>query len=253
MQEVIVLKQVKKTYQSRVGEVPALEDISFDVREGEFLTVVGQSGCGKSTLLKIVAGLIPRTSGEVMVNGLCVNGPPLGVGMVFQSPVLFPWRVILQNIMLPVEVFGWKKNEYRDKALELIKLVGLSGFEDKYPYELSGGMQQRVSLCRALISDPSMLLMDEPFGSLDAITREEMNIELLRVWTEKKKTVLFVTHNIPEAILLADRVVVLTRRPACVDEILKIDLPRPRTIKMQTQQKFLEYSVYIREKIKGKF
>ncbi|MFF0160001.1 ABC transporter ATP-binding protein [Streptomyces sp. NPDC005263] len=208
----------------------ALSDITLTVRRGEFVSVVGPSGCGKTTLLKILAGLVPRSEGTVRVAGRDVTGPLPEVGMVFQSPTLLPWRTILQNVMVPVEVRGLGTRPYRERAERLLGMVGLDGFEGRYPHELSGGMQQRAGICRALVHDPAVLLMDEPFGALDALTREHMNVELLRIWRESGQTIVFVTHSIPEAVFLSDRVMVLSPRPGRVAEIVGIELERPRAL-----------------------
>jgi len=231
--------------------VHALQDVSFDVADNQFIALVGPSGCGKSTLLKIVAGLVVPTHGILTVDGARVDGPRRDVGIVFQSPVLLGWRTVLENVMFPVEVLGLDISLYRKKALELIELVGLQGFERKHPSQLSGGMQQRVSICRALIHDPSTLLMDEPFGALDALTREEMSLELLRIWEQRKKTILFVTHSIPEATLLADRVIVMSARPGRVAADFEIKMPRPRTMATERSGEFVEYSDQIRRVIYG--
>jgi NitT/TauT family transport system ATP-binding protein len=217
-----------KTYAARDGAVTALEEVSFGVRRGEFVSIVGPSGCGKSTLLKIILGVVPLSSGEALLEGRSVRGPQVGAGMVFQTAALPPWRRVIDNVLLPIEILGLPRRDYRAKAQKLIEMVGLAGFEMKLPNELSGGMQQRVSICRALIHDPELLLMDEPFGALDALTREIMQAELLRIWAETHKTVLFVTHSIDEAVLLSDRVVVITPRPGRVARDIAIDLPRPR-------------------------
>jgi NitT/TauT family transport system ATP-binding protein len=245
----IEYRKVRKNYNSGDDEVVALEDVSFDVAEGEFVTVVGRSGCGKTTLLKLTAGLLTPTEGTVRVAGVPVRGPLINVGIVFQSPVLLAWRKTIANVLLQIEARKMKVHEYRKKALELLELTGLKGFEEKYPHELSGGMQQRVSISRALIHDPPLLLMDEPFGALDAITRDEMNLELLRIWSEAKKTVLFITHSIPEAILLGDRVIVMTPRPGKLAEIVKIDLPRPRSTAIRDEPKFISYVRHIRQRL----
>src|SRR5713226_7399917 len=208
----IRVSNLEKTYRTRNGEVHALASISFEIAEGEFVAVVGPSGCGKTTLLKMLTGLLSSSGGTVLLRGTPVDRPRKDIGIVFQSPVLLPWRNVLQNIMLPVEVQHLDLQTHREKADALIKMTGLEGFADRYPYELSGGMQQRVSIARALIHDPALLLMDEPFGALDAMTREHMNVELQSIWQESGKTVIFVTHSIPEAIFLADRVLVLTPR-----------------------------------------
>jgi NitT/TauT family transport system ATP-binding protein len=233
----IALDRVGMTYEARSGPVEALRDISFVVGRGEFVALVGPSGCGKSTLLRIVAGLRTPTTGAVTVEGRPVTRPRASVGMVFQSPVLLKWRSVIDNVLLPAELAGLDPKRYRDRTRDLLRLVGLADFERKLPHELSGGMQQRASLCRALLLDPPLLLMDEPFGALDAMTRDEMNLELLRVWGEgsdgtggaDRKTILFVTHSIPEAVFLADRVVVMSPRPGRVARICPAHLPRPRT------------------------
>jgi NitT/TauT family transport system ATP-binding protein len=245
----IEYRKIRKTYNSGSDEVVALEEVSFSVGRGEFLTVVGRSGCGKTTLLKLTAGLLAPTAGEVEVEGSVVRGPLTNVGIVFQSPVLLPWRRAIDNVLLQIEARGLDVAPYRKRAYELLELAGLKGFEKKYPAELSGGMQQRVSISRALIHDPPLLLMDEPFGALDAITRDEMNLELLRIWSEAKKTVLFITHSIPEAVFLGDRVVVMTPRPGKVAEIVEIDLPRPRETALRDEPRFVEYVSRIRRRL----
>ena len=226
--------------------VVALADIDFKVREGEFVSIVGPSGCGKSTLLRILAGLMPPTQGDASLAGRPISGPRREIGVVFQSPVLFPWRTVLSNAELPVDVQGLDRKAMRIRALELLKLVGLDGFENRYPRELSGGMQQRVSLVRALIHDPALLLMDEPFGALDAMTRETMHIELQRIWMERQKTVVFITHSIAEAVFLADRVLVMTPRPGKIGAELTIDLPRPRQLDVVNTEVFGGYVRQIR-------
>jgi len=242
-------QRVRKVYNSGHDEVIALEEVSFAVGEGEFLTVVGRSGCGKTTLLKLTAGLLAPTAGTVHVAGIPVRRPLTNIGVVFQSPVLLAWRRTIDNVLLQIEARELKVEEYRKKALELLELTGLKGFENKYPNELSGGMQQRVSISRALIHDPPLLLMDEPFGALDAITRDEMNLELLRIWREAKKTVLFITHSIAEAVFMGDRVVVMTPRPGKISEIVKLDLPRPRTTALRDDPRFVSYVKHIRESL----
>ena len=249
MTSLIQYERVRKIYNSGNDEVIALEEVSFGVEPEEFVTVVGRSGCGKSTLLKITAGLLPATGGEVRVAGIAVKSPLTNIGVVFQSPVLLAWRKALDNVLLQIEARGLDVDAYRQRALDLLELTGLRGFENKYPNELSGGMQQRVSISRALIHEPPLLLMDEPFGALDAITRDEMNLELLRIWSESKKTVLFITHSIPEAVFLGDRVVVMTPRPGKVADIMTIDLPRPRTTSLRDDQKFIGYVRKIRERL----
>jgi len=243
---VIEYRNLRKVYNPDSGEVVALEEVSLEVGDGELLTVIGRSGCGKTTLLKLTAGLLAPTAGTVHVAGAPVLGPLTNVGIVFQTPVLLDWRKTLDNVLLQIEARKLNVEEYREKALKLLELVGLKGFEDKYPSELSGGMQQRASITRALIHDPPLLLMDEPFGALDAITRDEMNLELLRIWREARKTILFITHSIPEAVFLGDRVIVMTPRPGRIAEIIPIDLPRPRKTALRDEPKFIKYVKHIR-------
>ena len=236
----IEVRQLTKVYSSKDAPIVALEDATFDVHEQEFVSLVGHSGCGKTTIMKIIAGLLDKTGGEVLVNGAPVTGPQSSTGIVFQTPVLFQWRTVMDNVMLPVEILGLSKAEYYPKALEMLELTGLSEFREKFPRELSGGMQQRVSISRALVHEPSLLLLDEPFGALDAMTRGEMNMELQRIWSEKKKTSLLITHSIPEAVFLADRVMVMTPRPGHITDIIEIGLPRPRTPEMRLSAEFTE-------------
>ena len=236
--EVIAVRRLRKEYAASRGTVLALDDIDFSVAEGEFVAIVGPSGCGKSTLLKILAGLSPTTAGVAELRGVPITGPRKDIGVVFQSPVLFPWRTLLDNVLLPVDVQRLGRDRNRERALALLDLVGLRGFEHRYPWELSGGMQQRVAITRSLIHDPAMLLMDEPFGALDAMTRESMNVELQRVWLERRETVLFVTHSIPEAVFLADRVLVMTSRPGRILEQVAVGLPRPRALDAMAAPEF---------------
>lgn len=236
--EAIAVKKLGKEYETSRGAVFALDAIDFIVAEREFVAIVGPSGCGKSTLLKILAGLLPTTRGEVRLRGTPITGPRRDIGVVFQSPVLFPWRTVLDNVLLPVDVQRLGRARNRSRALELLALVGLEGFEHRYPWELSGGMQQRVAITRSLIHDPAMLLMDEPFGALDAMTRESMNLELQRIWLERRKTVLFVTHSIAEAVFLADRVFVMTPRPGRIMEQIAVDIPRPRSLEVMAALEF---------------
>jgi NitT/TauT family transport system ATP-binding protein len=242
----ITVRDVEKLFRSGSRSVYALDRVSFDIDEGSFVSLVGPSGCGKSTLLKIIAGLLSSSAGGVSVNGKQVKDPLENVGMVFQSPVLLKWKTVLGNIMLPVEFGKLEKEPHLERARSLVKIVGLAGFEDMYPYELSGGMQQRVSLCRALVTDPQILLMDEPFGALDAMTRDELDLELIRIWEERKKTVLFVTHNIQEAVFLSDYVVVMSARPGRLIEKMRIDLQRPRTLDIMSSALFGDYTLKIR-------
>jgi NitT/TauT family transport system ATP-binding protein len=228
--QMIRLTGVSRAFAGRSGTVEALREIDLEVGEGEFVAVLGRSGCGKSTLLRLISGLLATTSGEVRVSGDRVTRPRRDIAMMFQRPALLPWRSVLDNVLLPVQIFGWRKAEHRQRALELLELTGLSGFEKRLPHELSGGMQQRVALCRSLIQNPRVMLMDEPFSALDALTREELSGELQRVHMELGTTIVFVTHSIDEAVLLADRVVVLSPRPGRIREILDIKIPRPRTL-----------------------
>ena len=243
----ISVSNLEKTYRTKGRTlVQALGGLSLDVADGEFVTIVGQSGCGKTTFLKILAGLLGRSAGSVSLRGRAVEGPSRDIGIVFQDPVLLPWRNVIDNVMLPVQVLRLDRAAARPRALGLIELVGLGGFEDKYPHELSGGMRQRVALARALVHDPSLLLMDEPFGALDAMTREFMNLELLRIWRQAGKTVVFITQSIPEAVFLADRVVVMSARPGRIVEIVHVDLPRPRDLDMMASDGFGVYTRKIR-------
>ncbi len=244
----IQISELKKVYRVRGGEpLLALENICLDIAEGEFISVVGPSGCGKSTLLKILAGLLPKTKGEIFLRGEQVNGPRRDIGVVFQNPVLLPWRTVSENVLLPAQVLHLDLVTHRQRTTDLLKIVGLMGFEDKYPHELSGGMQQRVSIARALLHDPSLLLMDEPFGALDAMTREYMNLELMRIWKESRKTIFFITHSIPEAVFLADRIVVLSCRPGRVLEVVPVELPRPRELDMMGTDEFGRYTKRVRQ------
>ena len=233
------IRGATKVYEAKTGPVHALQDFSLDIADGELVCIVGLSGCGKTTLLWATAGLHALTGGEVLLDGTPVTGPrPDEIGMMFQDANLLPWRNLRKNIELPFEIKKRSVDEGRIEAL--VGDVGLAGFESSFPRELSGGMQQRASIVRALATDPGVLLMDEPFGALDAFTRDEMNLLLMRLWTETSKTILFVTHNIGEAIFLADRVVVMTPRPGRLARIFDIDLPRPRTVAMTFEPEFIE-------------
>jgi NitT/TauT family transport system ATP-binding protein len=243
----ISVQNLNKIYRTREGvDIHALKDINFEMQQGEFVTVVGPSGCGKSTMLKILAGILPRSGGSVQLMGEPIEGPRKDIGVVFQAPVLLPWLTVLDNVLVPARLQHLDKEESRQRALDLLEMTGLSEFAQKYPFELSGGMQQRVGISRALVNDPAILLMDEPFGALDAMTREHMNIELLQIWRESKKTVLFITHSIAESVLLADRVIILTPRPGEIARVIEVDLPRPRAVEMYSTPKFGEYSAEIR-------
>jgi NitT/TauT family transport system ATP-binding protein len=235
----ISVRGAAKIYETKTGPVPALEDFSLDVHEGELVCILGPSGCGKTTLLWAMSGLHALTRGQVLLDGTPITGPrPLELGMMFQDANLLPWRNLRKNIELPFEI---KKHPVENDRIErLLEEVGLAGFETAYPRELSGGMQQRASIVRALAQDPEVMLMDEPFGALDAFTRDEMNLLLLRLWAETSKTIVFVTHNISEAIFLSDRVVVMTPRPGRLARIFEVELPRPRTIEMTFEPGFIE-------------
>jgi len=241
------------TYATASGPVEALRDIDLTVGRGELVAIVGPSGCGKSTLLRIIAGLRSPSRGQVLVDGHPVVRPIPSVGMVFQAPVLLKWRTIADNVLLPAELSRLDPRDYRDRAAQLLRLVGLAEFAQKLPRELSGGMQQRASLCRALLLDPPLLLMDEPFGALDAMTRDEMNLELLRVWGqgsgEERKTIVFVTHSIPEAVFLADRVMVMTSRPGRLGRVFDVPLPRPRTAASRARPDFGALTLAIHESL----
>ncbi len=239
------LKNIFMSFNIKGKKLEALKDVSLSIAEGEFVSLLGPSGCGKSTLLKITAGLLNPTQGEAAIGGLTVNRPQTDIGIVFQSPILLEWRKVLDNLMIQVEARNLPRKEYEERARKLLASVGLSGFENAYPYELSGGMAQRVSVCRALIHDPSLLLMDEPFGALDALTRDQMMIDLQRIWLSSRKTVLFVTHSIPEAVFLSDRVVVMSPRPGTISRVIDIDFPRPRRLNMRASEAFNQHQAAI--------
>ena len=242
----IRIERVSKIYRTADGPVESLKPLTFDIGTGEFMVVVGPSGCGKSTLLKLVAGLLPVSSGTITLNGARVDGPPDDVGIVFQSPVLLAWRTVLDNVLLQIDMRRLPRSRYTEKANELLRMTGLADFANKRPWQLSGGMQQRASICRALVHNPAVLLMDEPFGALDAMTREKMNLELQRIWSETRKTVLFITHSIPEAVFLADRVLVMTERPGSIAAIYDVALPRPRSLAMMGDPAFVNLTQTIR-------
>ncbi|WP_210215569.1 ABC transporter ATP-binding protein [Mongoliimonas terrestris] len=243
---IVTAKGLSKTFKLGGGDVVALRDVDLEIRKGEFIAFVGPSGCGKSTFLNMVAGLLPATGGVAHVNGQPVTEPSRQVGFMFQTPVLLPWRTVEKNVLMPAEVFGLKQADIRDKARAVIEAVGLGAFVDAYPRQLSGGMQQRVALARVLTYEPDVLLMDEPFGALDEFTREAMNLELMRITQAAGITVLFVTHNITEAVFMSDRVVVMTPRPGKVSGIVDIDLERPRTIGTMQKQSFSDLIFKVR-------
>jgi NitT/TauT family transport system ATP-binding protein len=249
--DVIAVRRLSLTY-GGAGRIAALRDISFRIRDGEFVVAVGPSGCGKSTLLRILAGLLPPTEGAAELRGQPIAGPRRDIGVVFQTPVLFPWRTVLGNAMLPADVQRLDRRAMQRRALELLDLVGLGGFERRYPRELSGGMQQRVGIVRALLHDPAILLMDEPFAALDAMSREAMSVELQRIWMQRRTTVLFITHSIAEAVFLADRVIVLTPRPGTIGDEFEVDLPRPRGLDVMNTERFGHHVQRVRAALAGR-
>jgi NitT/TauT family transport system ATP-binding protein len=243
----IEVRKIQKTYRpARREEVLALEEVTFDVARREFVSIVGASGCGKSTLLRIIGGIGRATEGEVRIDGTRVTGPRRDVGFVFQEATLLPWRDVVRNAMIGIEVLGLDQRFYRERARELIRLVGLDGFEHAHPSELSGGMQQRAALVRALLHDPKLLLLDEPFGALDAMTREAMGMELLRVWSAHRTSIVFVTHSILEALFLSDRVIVFSPRPGRILDIVRVGLARPRRLEMMASQEIGAMANHIR-------
>jgi len=244
---IVRIAAVKKAF----GEVEAIRQLSFDVADGEFLSLLGPSGCGKSTLLMMIAGLIDPSAGEIRIKDAKVAGPRREVGVVFQSPVLLPWRTVLQNVLFPIELLKLPRRQYEPRAMDLLRMAKIDEFSGLLPRQLSGGMRQRVAICRALVHDPSILLMDEPFSALDAITRDEMAVELQRIWQANRKTVIFVTHSIREAAFLSDRVLVMARRPATIIDELPIDLPRPRAIAMTEDEAFNRLVRHLRNAIEA--
>ena len=246
MTRMIHLDGVRKVYRTRDRDILAVSDVSMDIDDGDFISLVGPSGCGKTTVLKILADL--HSADEVVIEIGTPERPfdrSRDIGMVFQQALLLKWRRIIDNVLLPAEILGLPMKQSRERARDLLAMVGLAGYEDRYPYELSGGMQQRAAIARSLVHDPKLVLMDEPFGALDALTREKMNLELLRIWQESKKTIIFVTHSIQEAVFLGSHVAVLTAGPARMADYFAIDLPYPRTLDMKTQEGFGVYSRHI--------
>jgi NitT/TauT family transport system ATP-binding protein len=233
------------------GGLEAIRDVSFEVGDGEFVSVLGPSGCGKTTLLLMIAGLLEPTKGTIRVNSERVASPRREVGVVFQSPVLLPWRSVLDNVLFPVEMLRLPRRDYESRARDLLAGVKLQEFAGRLPRELSGGMRQLVSICRALIHNPSILLMDEPFSALDALTRDQMGLELLRIWEQYRKTVVFVTHSIREAVFLSDRVLVMTQRPATIIQELDVKLPRPRRLDIEETEEFNRYVGVLRKSIEA--
>jgi NitT/TauT family transport system ATP-binding protein len=246
MEQTVAVDRVGKVYASGVE---AIREVSFGVGPGEFVSVLGPSGCGKSTLLMMIAGLLSPSAGEIRVDGTAVQGPRREIGVVFQSPVLLPWRTVLDNVLLPIEMLRLPRGQYVERARELLAMVKIDDFAGKLPRELSGGMRQRASICRALIHDPELLLMDEPFSALDALTRDQMGLELLRIWERHKKTVVFVTHSIREAVFLSDRVVVMAQRPATVTLEVDVKLARPRRLDIEESDEFNRYVGLLRKSI----
>jgi NitT/TauT family transport system ATP-binding protein len=245
--QVLRIKDVRKVY----GDLEVIRNVSLNVAASEFVSILGPSGCGKSTLLMMIAGLVERTAGEILITGELVTGPRREVGVVFQQPVLLPWRTVLDNVLFPIELLKLSRAKYKERAMDLLTMAKISDFAHRLPRQLSGGMRQRVSICCALIHDPSILLMDEPFSALDAITRDEMGVELLRIWQVNRKTVIFVTHSIREAAFLSDRVLVMGRRPATILDDVAIDLCRPRQISMMEGERFNQYVRRLRKAIEA--
>ena len=243
----ISIQNASKVYPGKTGEVVALQAFDLAISSGEFVAIVGPSGCGKSTLLRLVAGLVPASSGSIAVFGKAVRGPLHDVGIVFQQPILLDWRDVLGNVLFQIDMRGLDVNAYKPRALELLRQVGLADFADKRPYELSGGMKQRAAIARALVHEPPLLMMDEPFGALDALTREQMRLDLERLWMETRKTVIFITHSIDEAVLLADRVIVMSPRPGRIERVIDIDIPRPRGFDGRKHPRFLQINDEITE------
>jgi NitT/TauT family transport system ATP-binding protein len=248
---VVSLRKVRKTFAG--GNVTALDGIDLEIQPREFISLIGPSGCGKSTLLRIIGDLTPVSAGDAVVNGKTAHRARLDrdYGIVFQDAVLYDWRTVTKNITLPLELAGWNRARRNERAREMIELVELTGFENRHPWELSGGMQQRVSIARALSFEPALLLMDEPFGALDEMTRERLNSELLRIWDETGCTIVFVTHSIAEAVFLSTRVVVMSPRPGRITEIIPIDLAQPRTFETREQPRFFELVTQVREALHG--
>ena len=249
IEPLVSLRGVNMVFAAPGGETVALRDASLDIAPGEFVSLIGPSGCGKTTLLRLVADLARPTAGTIEVGGRTPEQARRGraYGYVFQAPVLYDWRNVLANVMLPLEVMNYPKAERRERAERMLELVGLEAFARSYPWQLSGGMQQRVSIARALAFDPPLLLMDEPFGALDEITREKLNLELLRLWRETGKTIVFVTHSIPEAVFLSTRVVVMTPRPGKIERVIPVDLPHPRGLETRESPRFFEIATEVRE------
>jgi NitT/TauT family transport system ATP-binding protein len=243
----VSVRELDKSYRLPKGDtVAALRRIDLELRRGEFVSVVGPSGCGKSTLLKCIAGITDISDGAIHVDGRLVVDPPDNMAIVFQRDILLDWRTVIDNVLFPIEIRRQRKDAWLARARELLALIGLAGYEQRHPWELSGGQRQRVAICRALIQEPQLLLMDEPFGALDALTRDELNLELQRLWMSTHKTVLFITHSISEAVLLSDHVVVMAAAPGRILETIAVDLPRPRTLDARETPEFGRYAKHIR-------
>jgi NitT/TauT family transport system ATP-binding protein len=246
------VRAIEKRFRTKSGdEVHALNRVSVNLADGEFVSVLGPSGCGKTTLLKILAGIVPPSDGTLLLRDAPITGPQAGMGVVFQSSVLLPWWTVLENVLLPIRVLKRDLTLHRQKARELLALVGLQGFENSYPGELSGGMQQRAAIVRGLIHDPGILLMDEPFGALDAMTRERMNVELQSIWMSTGKTVFFITHSVSEAVFLSDRVLVMSARPGTLIDDIKVPFPRPRNVDLMSSAEFGDLTRHLRHALGG--
>lgn len=246
MTAALALREVGLTYATRRGEIEALADIDLSIQPGEFVALLGPSGCGKSTVLKLAAGLLPASRGHIELAGKAVAGPSRHTGVVFQKPNLLPWKTVLDNVLLPARTLGLAQRPAVERATQLLELVGLAAFAHNYPFELSGGMQQRVGIARMLLHDPDLLLMDEPFAALDALSRESLTLELQRIWSQQRKSVLFITHSIQEAVFLADRVLVMSPRPGRIIDELVIPLPRPRTLDTLADSQFMALCQHLR-------
>jgi NitT/TauT family transport system ATP-binding protein len=242
---------LEKVYPSREGDIVALKDVSLSVGPAKFVSLLGPSGCGKTTLLRCIAGLERPTAGAIVLHGNAVTSPPEDMGIVFQRDVLLDWLTVIRNILLPARIRRLPLDQWRPKAEQLLEIIGLTGFANRFPWELSGGMRQRVAICRALLLDPALLLMDEPFGALDAMTRDELNLELQRLWLANTKTAVFVTHSIAEAVFLSDQIVVMSRSPGRVVDIVTVDLPRPRELAIRETPEFGHYVARIRQIFEG--
>lgn len=234
----ISIRGVSKRFPGRGAPVQALESVDLDIQPGEFVSVIGPSGCGKSTLMMMLAGLLPASSGSIHIGGKPIQGAFKDLGIVFQQDALLEWRTAIDNIVLQAEIRKQDKTAAREEAMKLLSMVGLGAFADAYPHELSGGMRQRVSICRALIHKPSLLVMDEPFGALDALTRDQLQIDLLRLWLNRRMTIMFITHSIAEAVFLSDRIIVMSPRPGRIESVMSVELPRPRRLALRESPAF---------------